>query len=229
LPGVQMSAVKETHYFDNETEIDWSAPDYALYHSHFSTDGRFCRGEATPIYSYWPNSLERIKRYNPDIKLVLLFRDPVERACSHWKMEFARGAEAEAFSWCIREGRARVAQDPDTPGFHRVYSYVERGFYGGQIERVYRLFDRRQVLVLKSEDLRDQADATVRRVCRFLGANEPSALVANRTVHAAAEHDYGQALHADDVAYLRELYRGDLTTFEQLTGIATAPWISDSG
>src|SRR5215203_1796439 len=130
-PAIGLPAAKELHFFDNETDIDWSRPDYGAYHRFFPSEPA-CRGEATPIYIYWPNSLERIKDYNPEMKLVLLFRDPVSRAWSHWKMEYARGAETEPFSWCIRQGRGRVAGDRDTPGFHRVYSYVERGFYGRQ-------------------------------------------------------------------------------------------------
>ncbi len=47
------------HFFDDETQ-DWSAPDYGAYHAHFGArDG--LRGEATPIYAYWPNALERIR------------------------------------------------------------------------------------------------------------------------------------------------------------------------
>jgi hypothetical protein len=228
VPGIQMPVGKELHFFDNETDIDWSEPDYEQYHEHFVATGDACRGEATPIYIYWPNSLERLKRYNAGIKLIFLFRDPVERAWSGWKMEYARGAETEPFAWCIREGRARVT-DHAAPGFHRVYSYVERGFYGEQIERVFRLFDRQQVLILRSDDLRDHPDATIRGVCRFLGVAEPAAPVFHRTVHPSQERDYGDTLTADDVGYLRDLYRRDLADFQQQTGITVARWSSERG
>ena len=76
-PDVQMASMKEAHFFDDEGQ-DWAQPDYARYHALFADDGRL-RGEATPIYVYWPNSLERIARYRQDMRLILLFRDPVAK------------------------------------------------------------------------------------------------------------------------------------------------------
>src|SRR5690242_5297437 len=73
--GLSLSDVKEAHYFDDDAQ-DWSAPDTAAYHAHFAPfDGRL-RGEATPIYLYWPGSLERIAAYNAAMRLILVLRDP---------------------------------------------------------------------------------------------------------------------------------------------------------
>ncbi|MFD2497992.1 sulfotransferase [Rhizorhabdus histidinilytica] len=173
LPDIQMPVVKEAHFFDEEQGVDWSDPDYSAYHALFTADDRL-RGEATPIYLYWPNALERIVRYNPAAKIILLFRDPIQRAWSHWKMEYAKRKETEPFAWCIREGRERVATgDPTAPGHHRVFSYVERGFYGAQVERLLALFPREQCLLLRSEELRQEPQATLGTVCRFLGVSPP--------------------------------------------------------
>jgi len=149
--------------------VDWAAPDYRPYHALFGAEDGRVWGEATPIYLYWPNCLERIRRYDPAMKLIFLFRDPVERAWSHWKMEHGRGWETEPFSACIREGRSRVAGDPVTPGFHRIHSYVERGFYGAQLARALALFPREQMLLLRSEDLRENPDRVLEQVCAFVG------------------------------------------------------------
>ena len=63
IPSLAMSTVKETHFFDEEASVDWASPDYGAYHALFPAwDGR-PRGEATPIYVYWPNCWERIARY----------------------------------------------------------------------------------------------------------------------------------------------------------------------
>src|SRR5438128_3640412 len=120
MGDVGLSRQKETHFFDDET-LDWARPDYARYHAMFDApEGRPC-GEATPIYSYWPNALERIAAYNPAMKLILLLRDPVARAWSHWRMEYARGAERQpspgacgkAGCGCSREHRgACTASSP---------------------------------------------------------------------------------------------------------------------
>ena len=128
--------------------------------------GRPC-GEATPIYAYWRQAPERIRTYNPAMRLILTLRDPVERAWSHWRMEVARGAEMRPFAWCIREGRARVAAAP--AGQHRVFSYVERGFYADQLERLFQLFPPTQVLVLRSDVLKADPGEALNQVRRFLG------------------------------------------------------------
>lgn len=215
-PGVSMSRTKELHFFDDETQ-DWTHPDYGAYHAAFDPpDGRL-RGEATPIYLYWPNSLERMAAYNPALKIILMLRDPVERAWSHWKMEYARGAEREPFAWCIREGRRRLL-DAEPWGFHREFSYVERGFYGEQLARLYGLFAREQVLVLRAADLRDSPAGTMAEVRTFLGLGSGAA-AAPRRVHEGREMDYGSELTPEDVDWLRRVYARDAERLAALCGV----------
>lgn len=210
MPDVAVSRLKETHFFDDES-LDWARPDYARYHAQFDDpDGRPC-GEATPIYSYWPGALERIAAYNPAMRLILVLRDPVERAWSHWRMEYARGAEREAFAWCIRQGRMRLFENraPNAPwGVHREFSYVERGFYAEQLERILALFPREQLLVLRAEALRADPAAALAGLRGFLGL-PPAAPLAPRAAHVGQEMDYGSELTAEDTAFLRGLYARD--------------------
>jgi hypothetical protein len=215
--GVALPDVKETHFFDDES-VDWAAPDYDLYHRRFpAPDGRL-RGEATPIYIYWPRSLERIRAYNPAARLILMLRDPVDRAWSHWRMEYARGVEARPFAWCIREGRQRLfAAEPW--GHHREFSYVERGFYGEQAARLLRLFPREQLLVLKACDLRADPDGVLTDVRAFLDLPARSAGAERRAVHVGREMDYGSELTAEDAAFLRDVYATDMARLENLTGL----------
>ena len=223
MPGLQLPDVKEAHFFDEEERVDWACPDYRPYHALFAEDGRLW-GEATPIYIYWPNSLERIVAYNPAMKLILLFRDPIERAWSHWKMEYAKGKETEPFGWCIREGRARLDPgDHAAPGHHRVYSYVERGFYGRQVARLLSLVPRDQCLFLRSEDLRDAPHAALQQIAAFLDQPSP-ADVTPKIVHAARERDYGSVLDPADKALLAGLYASDIGQFSHFTGIDPTGW-----
>lgn len=131
--SVFLSERKELHFFDNESH-DWRSPTYDAYDAHFANapDGAVC-GEATPIYTYWGPALSRIHAYNPSMKFIVSLRDPAERAYSHWRMETLRGAETVSFSEAIRGGRQRVIDQAEIAGHHRVYSYVERGFYAPQI------------------------------------------------------------------------------------------------
>jgi hypothetical protein len=226
LPGVQMAPSKELHFFDDETDVDWACPDYARLGAAFpQTDAR-PRGEATPIYIYWPRCLERIARYNPAMRLVLLFRDPIERAWSHWKMEYARGWEDQPFAWCIREGRSRV-DCPEAPGFHRVFSYVERGFYGAQLERLFAVFPREQALLLRSEDLDRSPGETLTRICGFLDVPPPPGPVTPRRELIAKAIDYGTAISAADRAHLREGYADDLGRFASLSGLDVGDWLRE--
>lgn len=213
-PALALSKIKEVHFFDDES-VDWSAPDYAPYHGQFERDGPPIRGEATPIYLYWPNALERIAAYNPDIRLIVMLRDPVERAWSHWRMEYSRGVETHPFSWCIREGRQRLLAA--TPwGVHREFSYVERGFYGEQIQRLFAIFSREQVLILTADSLRADPGCVLGQVADFLGAPRRGA-VKHREVHVGRE--VGAELEADDAAYLRDLYARDMGRLKELTGV----------
>lgn len=223
-PAVRMPAVKEAHFFDDET-VDWSAPDPTAYHRLFG-DGDGLWGEATPIYLYWPNSLERIARYNPAMKIVVLFRDPIQRAWSHWKMEYAKRKECEPFAWCIREGRARLADaDPQAPGHHRVFSYVERGLYARQTERLFALFPREQCLLLRSEDLRDDPAPQLARLSAFLGIPAlPS--TSKRVVHVARSIDYPSRLTLEDQHLLADIYLQEMKRFESISGIDASLWTS---
>lgn len=220
-PGLSLPAIKEAHFFDDETGVDWRDPDYERYHALFPTDragDSRQRGEATPIYIYWPNCLERIAAYNRDMRLILIFRDPIERAWSHWKMEYARGAETQPFAWCIREGRRRVAQNTATPGFHREFSYVERGFYGRQVQRLLSLFPREQLLFLRSDDLRADPARILCKVCDFLNAPRFDAVVQKES-HVAKDMDYGQTINEADREYLRNIFADDRKIFEEITSI----------
>lgn len=216
-PGLSLSRVKEVHFFDDESQ-DWTTPDYDVYHANFAPwDGR-PRGEATPIYLYWPNCLERIAAYNRAMRLVILLRDPIERAWSHWKMEYARGAETQPFAWCIRQGRRRLL-DAEPWGHHREFSYVERGFYGDQLEALFERFPREQVLVLRAEDLNRDPAAVLARLRKFLGL-APRDPPTPRQVHVGREMDYGSELTAEDMLFLHRLYAPDQARLAALAGFA---------
>lgn len=217
FPDIALSQVKEVHFFDDESQ-DWARPDYGAYHARFpEAAGRPC-GEATPIYTYWPQSLERVAAYNPAMRLILVLRDPVQRAWSHWRMEYARGAETQPFAWCIRQGRQRLFE-AEPWGHHREYSYVERGFYGEQVAGALELFPREQVLILRSEDLRAAPGPALADVRNFLGL-PPAPAPAPRAAHVGPEFDYGSQLTTADEVWLRDIYEGDDARLRTLCGVS---------
>lgn len=166
-PKIQMAAVKEIHFFDDEF-VDWKNADYTRLHQAFKNDaGGYLRGEATPIYTYWPASLERIKHYNRDAKFIVALRHPSLRAYSHWKMEVGRGSDTLSFCKAIDwEVRDRVRAAPR--GVHRIFSYVERGFYSEQIERLIGLFPRKQVVFIRTDKLWSNPNRVLNQISDFL-------------------------------------------------------------
>lgn len=221
-PALCLPAVKEVHFFDDETGVDWSAPDYGAYHARFLAErpapGALW-GEATPIYTYWPNAIERIRAYHPAMKLIVVLRDPVERAWSHWRMERARGAETLTFADSIRVGRARVADAADGSGAHRVHSYVERGFYGAQIERLFANFPRQQVLLMRSDDLRGDPARILRNACDFLQIPAFETVVAKES-HVGVKSAAFENITPSDIQLLRTIYVDDQKKLKSLTGIS---------
>ena len=216
---------KEAHFFDDET-LNWANPDYSLYHRFFaqSETVRFSF-ESTPVYLFWPPALARIRDYNPAMRLIFLFRDPIERAWSHWCMEYARSAEELPFAAAIRHGRWRLRGIGPLQSQSRVYSYVERGFYGQQVRRALSFFPRDQLLFLRSVDLLGNLDATMLQITEFLGIDAFPPL-RPRIERPRPKFDYPSTLTAADVAYLAEIFLPEVTDFAALTGLRVDDWLT---
>lgn len=221
-PALEMARVKEVHFFDDES-LRWDAPDYAPLHGFFTARaGIRRRGEATPIYSFWPNALERLRAYNPAARLIMMLRHPVTRAFSHWRMETSRGAETLAFPEAIRAaGRARM-QSAGGPA-QRVFSYVERGFYAPQVERMRRLFPRDQLLFLRTDAFWSDPATTLGGVHSFLDVTILADAGRQYTVSVRSETE--SVLARDDAEYLAAQYRDDLLRTQDLTGLDLRDWL----
>lgn len=216
-PQIGFGPRKEMHFFDDESR-DWSNPswdDLERPYAHHPA-GRIL-GDATPIYTYWPSSLGRIHRYNPGMRLIVSLRHPVERAYSHWRMATARGQETLPFGEAIRAGRRRL--DTGDERALRVFSYVERGFYTPQLDRLFALFPASQVLLLRQADLQSHPAGTLNRVYDFLGLPRPERMPAPETVFSHMGHAVA-ALSAEDAACLQALHAGDLRQLRARYGIA---------
>ena len=225
-PYVQVTYRKELHFFDDE-RIDWKAPDYSTYESHpLSGTPSTAVGECTPSYIYWPHAIERIQDYNPRIKLVFIFRHPVDRAFSQWKMVCRQGVETESFSWAIREGRKRIEKrNSKSLLYLGSFSYVERGFYGQQLEKVLRFFPRKQLLLLLSDDFRYNSTAIIERISEFLGVPAPKERLMRpgRRVKSR-KRSKEPVMNATDAEFLQTLYNDDLKLFAKLSGLNITSW-----
>ncbi|MEV6343648.1 sulfotransferase [Actinoplanes sp. NPDC051851] len=123
------------------------------------------RGEATPFYLYDLLAHDRIATLIPDVKMIILLRDPVDRAHSNWTHLWIAGLEPEAdfLAACHAEEQRKAAHWAD------FWHYIGMGLYGSQLEHLFQRFARDQVLLLRYRDLRDAPAETLDRVCAFLG------------------------------------------------------------
>jgi len=229
-PELSMSTVKETHFFDDES-IDWSAPDYEILHSNFCGSPGALFGEATPVTIYWRPALPRVKTYNPDMRFILLFRDPVKRAYSQWRQQYARGLDRMTFSDAIREGRARVKPMAEGMGEDKFqnyfYSYVERGFYGRQLDFLLSLSPRRNVFMETAEAFFRDQRGVLDRMAAFLGVGPFPEGIAEIHENPAREMEYPSVITPADTDYLRGIFGSDMAHFRQLVGpdLDTSSWL----
>lgn len=222
-PGIAMASRKEPHFFDDD-RIDWTRPDYDAFHIWFQPRpaGKTVSGESTPVYLYWPGALERIRAYNPDAKFIVCLRHPAFRAYSHWLMENAAGKDVLTFSEAIGErGRSRIGQSAN--GAHRVYSYVERGLYAGQIEKLLSLFPRESVLFLRTDRLWRDTDGVLREVCGFLGVEWRGTSGAPVYV-SPNKAGRRPTLLPEDRRRLDAMFARDIARTQTLTGLDLADW-----
>jgi hypothetical protein len=177
-PQLFLPAVKEPKFFlsdgppgnsggpgDAQTyqEHIWRREDYEKLFVPAPRGSR--RGEATPFYLYDTAAHERMHRLIPNARIVLLLRDPVDRAHSNWTHLWTAGLEPEAdfLTACRLEAERKAA------GWADFWHYVSLGRYGEQLQHLLRFYSREQILLLRYQDLRYAPAATLDRVCEFIG------------------------------------------------------------
>jgi hypothetical protein len=165
-PQIQMSAVKEPHFFAGpENGIPFpperigSLDEYErLFDPAFEV-----RGEASPSYTNAPRRQgvpERIEELVPDARFVYLVRDPIERTVSHHRHAVASGGERRS----LRKALEEIA-DP--------HSYLAcHSLYARQLELYLRRFPEERVMVVDQAELLSNREATLRSVFAFLAVDD---------------------------------------------------------
>jgi hypothetical protein len=215
-PQVMPALTKEVHYFDVRYPRGMS-----WYRAHFGLrrPGRIT-GEASPYYLFHPAAPQRIKSDVPRAKLIVMLRDPAERAVSHYHHSVDWGFETLSLEDAIRheperlDGEAsRIASDPTYRGLdYQHLSYLSRGVYADQLELWLSLFPREQMLVLNSHDFFDDPATGFNRVLDFLEL--PPQSRTEYPVVAGRTYDTDPAI----VAELREYFRPHNQRLYELLG-----------
>lgn len=175
---------KGIHYFDTSYHQN-----DAWYFAHFATQAerdnhtskvgqRAIVGEASPYYLFHPAGAERMAKTIPDTKLVVLLRDPVKRAISHHLHMVWEGHEPvedidEALdleSSRLEGIEERLLADPSLVSRpHQHFSYMARGHYASQLERLFSHIDRENVLVMTSDTLISDSISSLSKIQSFIG------------------------------------------------------------
>lgn len=181
-PSIAGATTKEVHYADIQFDrgIGW-------YRGHFPTERRMrmlrdrtgaaITGEASPYYLFHPLAARRLAAVVPEVRVVVMLRDPVARAVSHYHHEVSLGFEHRDLTTALDQETSaiereshRILRNPTYRSFeHQHHSYFSRGLYAEQLERWLMHIPPRQLLVVQSECLfRDPTDE-FDRILEFLG------------------------------------------------------------
>ena len=136
--------------------------------------------ESSPYYMFHPLAAERISRDLPGVKLLVLVRDPVERAYSAHAHELARGYETEPFERALELEDQRLAGEAERivsePGYlshsHQHHAYLTRGLYAGQLDRLGQAVGRDRVHVVDSGRFFTDPEPVYDGVLDFLGLRQ---------------------------------------------------------
>ena len=130
-------------------------------------------GEASVGYLYSKVAAEEIYNYNKNAKIIIVLRDPSERAFSHWKMDLrSDNVNRKSFQDAVIEDL-----NAEEKGWGRNHLYIELGKYHGQIERYIKLFPRNQILILFYDDLNNNFDTFMNRIYDFLNIETDKLLI----------------------------------------------------
>lgn len=199
-PAVLPAMQKEIHYFSENFHRG-----KAWYSARFPTRYRKLRrmlelrariltGEATPYYIFHPHAARRIRARYPHARIILMLRNPVDRAYSHYRYHVKLGVESLSFEEAIAaepqrlagEMEKMVADEHYSSEACKLFSYLRRGVYIEQVRRWREYFPREQMLILKSEDFFANPAQCFLAATRFLGL-EHHDLRSYDTFNAGAE------------------------------------------
>jgi len=192
-PQIAPSFAKEVHFFDANFNkgIEW----YSAFFPRRLESGRLesgrldadcnCHsasitGEASPCYLFHPDVARRVRETLPDVKIILMLRNPADRAYSHYHHEVRLGYETLPFEKAIAREDARLegekakmmSDDCYYSDRYMHYSYLTLGIYVDQVKTWFETFPQEQILLLKSEEFFANSSAMMSQVHNFLGVED---------------------------------------------------------
>lgn len=199
-PQVYLSPIKEANYFAKDIPLDKIRKDYykggaldvASYvetdlseqiHIAFVEQEAHYRklfknvkdekavGEISNAYLHSEVAAEEIYAANPDMKIIMILRDPIKRAFSHYKMTLRIGLVKDSFYEELQRDYNATEK-----GFRVTHLYVEMGQYADQVQRFLKVFPREQVKIFLFDDLRSDVAGLIDDMLGFLGVDTKDAV-----------------------------------------------------
>ena len=214
---VCMAIKKEVHFFDDDKFFSKNRIDYKHYHKYFNPKlNHKIIGESTPIYMFWKNAMQRIYDYNPNIKLLIILRNPIDRAFSNWNMEKQRKREKRIFWDSIQDEIKNI----DKHKQNRTFSYLKRGFYSLQIKDILKLFKKNQLLCIKNEMLKNKPNVILDQISDFLNI-EKFKNIKKINIHSRT---YESTLTVNERNFLKSFFLDEINDLEYLLDWDLSDW-----
>ena len=181
-PSIAPASNKELHYFSVRYKFgkQWYRSNFPTNWTrrrfYKKTSQKLLSGEASPTYLFYPMVSDRMKKMLPDVKLIVILRNPIDRAYSQYHFNVRYNNEALSFERaielekerCMGE-KERLIKDPSYRAFrYRRYSYLARGVYADQLEDWFGHYSKNQFLILATEDFRKNSQQALDQVFDFL-------------------------------------------------------------
>ena len=184
--------------------------------------------DACPYYLFHPFAIQRMAQALPDVKVLIMLRDPVRRAESHFHHSVNHGHEDQPFATALELEQQRLDGEVEKMSSdwsywshsHEHHSYASKGMYAEQLERVFAVYPRNQVMVVQSEAFYRSSNEVLATVTEWL--NLPSIELTNRDNRNG--HEYKE-MDEEMRSHLVELYREPNQRLYQLLG-ETYDWLS---
>lgn len=214
--------VKSPHWFTRHRDRSeaWYRghfPTAAAKRRHVAAHGAALTVEADPMYLWDPRVASHARAVLPDARVVVLLRDPVDRACSHHRERTKAGVESLTLAEALAAEAGRTAGELERMAEHPSYdaraldwySYRARGEYAPQVARWIAAYGTDRVLVLRSEDMYADPVATLGRIQDFAGLERRAPASTRRNTAPGARIDPGLAaeLRAHYEPHNKELAR----------------------
>lgn len=193
-----MARRKETHFFNRYYKFG-----IAYYRTYFplKKEGRQS-GEATTSYLYERKVPERIKKHFLEMKFILLLRDPVYRAYSHFQMNKKDDSSRNFLEALKKEKRGEV-----------VYNYIESSLYAKQISRWFDHFPANQFKIIKSEAFFNNPHSTMNKIYQFLELKEYA-----HTKYAKSNQNKYPELTAEEYREAERYFKKDMESLKAKLG-----------